>query len=1066
MSFAKTTRPVLRTVAQRQRLFSILDDARRQPVVWISAPPGSGKTTLVSSYVEIRKLPYLWYQVDSGDVDVATFFHFFSEAAKRIRRGITNTLPKLSGQYAADVLAFARHYFRQLFDSVKEPVVVIFDNYHELPVHSALHEVIRIGVSEMPKKVRAIFISRAEPPPAMARFVADGTLLALGWNELRLTPEEVKKVVDIRDLEVSRETLHDLYEKSDGWAAGLVLMLEDARKRGSLAKPPASQPASKVIFDYLAGEVFGKFEDTARQFLMKIACVPQISADAARRLTGEEGAKRILINLALNNYFVTENRIARDSEFQIHPLFRDFLLEEFNQNFSPQARTQLRLKAAGLLEDEGRIDAAAGLFLEADAVDEVSRIIKSNASTLVEQGRTDTLLHWLERLPSEIVRNDPWLLYWLGRCQLPLSPRQSRQHFERSYDGFRNLRDHDAKGLVSSCCGVIDSVLMEFDDLAPLPIWNRALISAVADAGGSLSAVEQDVAALTLFTSLCLSEPAHAAIRQTTDRAYAIVSNAFGRGEGASVSALTTGLLALGTTDARSSRLMDFIQAAVARKDIAPMDLVFLCTASSFCSALLGRHEKCLEMAKLGLDVARSRGVGSRMNQLLMINVAGLLGMGNHQSSALALLELEPGVQGGRRIERCLFECLKAWIAMLGQQPVAAREALNIAVTLAGELRIPQLETVCRMGLALALLDCGDASGSNIRLLEACSISEKIDHPYTTFMCLLLSAQLSLRKNQPESGLDSIRAALRLAQQHSLSYCIWWDPAAMAEVLVFALVNRIEEQYARHLIRLRRLVPRSPPLHVETWPWPFRTRTLGGFCLFRDDEPVSPSKKSDQRPIELLKVLIALGGRGVESADLETALWPRVDSEYSHKSFTITLHRLRRLVGDDDAVLLRDGKVTLNPRLFWLDTWALDDLIECLPSELRGAGIDRAQAIVERLFSLYTGPFLHDGVQHQAFNHPRERMRAQVTVALGILAELYAESGRPEDAVTFYERALKSDRTCENFYRALMQWFHARAERQHAIDAYRRCRSALAEQLETEPSPETESLYREVIAAG
>jgi ATP/maltotriose-dependent transcriptional regulator MalT len=45
----------------RKRLFRLLDAARKRPVVWISAPPGSGKTTLVGSFFDARRLPCLWY---------------------------------------------------------------------------------------------------------------------------------------------------------------------------------------------------------------------------------------------------------------------------------------------------------------------------------------------------------------------------------------------------------------------------------------------------------------------------------------------------------------------------------------------------------------------------------------------------------------------------------------------------------------------------------------------------------------------------------------------------------------------------------------------------------------------------------------------------------------------------------------------------------------------------------------------------------------------------------------------------------------------------------------------
>jgi ATP/maltotriose-dependent transcriptional regulator MalT len=49
LSIAKITRPILSDVVQRKRLFHLLDEGKKKPVVWVSGPAGSGKTTLVIS---------------------------------------------------------------------------------------------------------------------------------------------------------------------------------------------------------------------------------------------------------------------------------------------------------------------------------------------------------------------------------------------------------------------------------------------------------------------------------------------------------------------------------------------------------------------------------------------------------------------------------------------------------------------------------------------------------------------------------------------------------------------------------------------------------------------------------------------------------------------------------------------------------------------------------------------------------------------------------------------------------------------------------------------------------
>lgn len=116
---AKITRPTPSEAVQRERLFTLLDDSRAESILWVSAPGGAGKSTLVASYLDARELACIWYQCDEGDADLATFFYYMGLAAKKAAPRYKKQLPLLTPEYLAGVPAFTRRYFELLCSRVK-----------------------------------------------------------------------------------------------------------------------------------------------------------------------------------------------------------------------------------------------------------------------------------------------------------------------------------------------------------------------------------------------------------------------------------------------------------------------------------------------------------------------------------------------------------------------------------------------------------------------------------------------------------------------------------------------------------------------------------------------------------------------------------------------------------------------------------------------------------------------------------------------------------------------------------------------------------------------------------
>ena len=128
---AKISRPSASGVLPRSRLMTVLDNGREQPLTWVSGPAGSGKTTLVGSYLDERKLPCLWYQVDAGDEDIASFFYYMGLAAQKAAPRYRKPLPLLTPEYLTGVSPFTQGFFEHLYARLKPPFAIVFDNYQD-----------------------------------------------------------------------------------------------------------------------------------------------------------------------------------------------------------------------------------------------------------------------------------------------------------------------------------------------------------------------------------------------------------------------------------------------------------------------------------------------------------------------------------------------------------------------------------------------------------------------------------------------------------------------------------------------------------------------------------------------------------------------------------------------------------------------------------------------------------------------------------------------------------------------------------------------------------------------
>jgi hypothetical protein len=228
-----------------------------------------------------------------------------------------------------------------------------------------------------------------------------------------------------------------------------------------------------------------------------------------------------------------------------------------------------------------------------------------------------------------------------------------------------------------------------------------------------------------------------------------------------------------------------------------------------------------------------------------------------------------------------------------------------------------------------------------------------------------------------------------------------------------------EVDYARFVIRKRDLKPPIDAVLSEHWPWPVRITTFGGITLRVDDEPAQWARKAQYKPIDLLRALVAYGGRQVPSNKLTDDLWPDAEGDAAANALKTTPHRLRKIRGREDAAQLRDGQLSLNPACVWVNRWALEQVLEevgAASSRTPSAQpLDALERTSQRLLDLYKGRLLEKSDLPCAAA-PREAPHRKYLLAVERLGAAFASLAMQEKARRVYGRALDVDPAAEWLY--------------------------------------------------
>jgi LuxR family maltose regulon positive regulatory protein len=386
----------LRTVA-RDDLVACLDRAATRKVTIISAPAGSGKTSLLRAWANHpgRTDRIAFVSVRRGEQDAQLFWLALLTALRHAAGATGDTEPPITTP-DVNLRTLADRVLSELAD-LNGRVIVVIDDLHELNSPEALAHLTRL-LTNLPPNGHAILATRRDLRLGLHQLRLDGELTEIRAADLRFSERETRQLLAASGIELSEAGAALLHQRTEGWAAGLRLAAL------SLAGHPDPERfvtefsgSDRGVAEYLLAEMLDRQPGEVQDLLLRTCLLERVNGKLADLLTGRPRSERILLDLEDANAFVVSLDPGR-TWFRYHHLFADLLRLELRRTLPGQVPA-LHRRAAGWFGEHGLFADAIRHTQAAGDWHDAARLLADHSFSLTMDGQAQTVRALLRAFP-------------------------------------------------------------------------------------------------------------------------------------------------------------------------------------------------------------------------------------------------------------------------------------------------------------------------------------------------------------------------------------------------------------------------------------------------------------------------------------------------------------------------------------------------------------------------------------------------------------------------------------------------------------------------------------------
>ena len=400
--------PVRPSLVQRDRLLERLNRGMEGKLILISAPAGSGKTTILSEWLRQTKFSSSWLSLDEGDNDPIRFWTYFVAALQQSHPDIGEaTLSMLRSLESPSFESFLIPLINEI-TRFSDNQILVLDDFHAIAARP-IHEGMTFLLEHLPPQLHLAIASRVDPPLPLARWRVRNQLTQLGAADLCFTLAETTAFIDrSMQLSLSQEQIAAIQARTEGWIAGLQLAALSMRHVKDISAFIASLTGDRhYVLDYLVEEVLERQPKPLQAFLLRTSILEQMCEDLCQAVVGSTRTET-LAQLERWNLFVVpldDNR----QWYRYHHLFRQLLLDRL-QRIEPEQVSEYHRRAQKWYEQHGFVTETISHAIAAGNFSQAAEAIEREVGLSNPRVEPARLLTFLEALPDNLVWTRPWLL--------------------------------------------------------------------------------------------------------------------------------------------------------------------------------------------------------------------------------------------------------------------------------------------------------------------------------------------------------------------------------------------------------------------------------------------------------------------------------------------------------------------------------------------------------------------------------------------------------------------------------------------------------------------------------